>query len=69
MTGQVQRQEMKGKQKVEGEDWGKMVVSSIRVSQKVIPPIFYGVLFTSWTHENFTELHYNIAGRHSCFST
>jgi len=23
-------------------------------------PAFHFTLFTSWTHENFTELHYNI---------
>jgi hypothetical protein len=67
MTGQVQGQEMKEKQRAEGEDCGRMAVSSTRVSQKLMPCTFYVMLFTSWTYENFTELYYNIAGRHTYF--
>jgi hypothetical protein len=28
---------------------------------KKVPLVFYSMLFTSWTHECFTELHYNVA--------
>lgn len=31
-------------------------------SQEVMSPFFYFMLFTSWTCENFTELHNNIVG-------
>jgi hypothetical protein len=32
-----------------------------RDSKKLMPPVFYFMLFPSWTCETFTELHYSIA--------